>query len=410
VAGPLPIGEPAPADGSLPSSAWQDQKSRTFHAYLHVPFCRVRCGYCDFNTYTSNELQGFKQSDFASNIASEIALSARVMQAGHQPLRPLSTVFFGGGTPTQLPAGELTGALAKLVDTFGIVGGAEVTTEANPDNVTAEYFETLAEGGFTRVSLGMQSAVPEVLKTLDRTHNPANVANAVKLAKEFGLQVSVDLIYGAPGESFEQWQQTVDEALALETDHISAYALIVEDGTKMARDIRAGLLEEPDEDLEADKYEFADEAFGKAGLDWYELSNWSSSGRTQSAHNLAYWAGMDWWGFGPGAHSHVGGVRWWNAKHPTSYAAALAQGHSPAVGREVLSVETRLNERVLLESRLRSGLSIEVIRQVNPEAASVVSSLIAEQLIDGALAIGGTLVLTLKGRLLADAVVRRILP
>jgi len=410
VAGPLPIGEPAPTDGSLPSSAWQDQKSRTFHAYLHVPFCRVRCGYCDFNTYTSNELQGFKQSDFASNIASEIALSARVMQAGHQSLRPLSTVFFGGGTPTQLPAGELTGALAKLVDIFGIAAGAEVTTEANPDNVTAEYFETLAAGGFTRVSLGMQSAVPEVLKTLDRTHNPANVANAVKLAKEFGLQVSVDLIYGAPGETFEQWQQTVDEALALETDHVSAYALIVEEGTKMARDIRAGLLEEPDEDLEADKYEFADEAFGKAGLDWYELSNWSSSGLTQSAHNLAYWAGMDWWGFGPGAHSHVGGVRWWNAKHPTSYAAALTQGNSPAVGREVLSVETRLNERVLLESRLRSGLSIEVIRQVNPEAASVVSSLIAEQLIDGALAIRGKLVLTLKGRLLADAVVRTILP
>lgn len=410
MAGPLPIGEPAPADGSLPWSAWQDQKSRTFHAYLHVPFCRVRCGYCDFNTYTSNELQGFKQSDFASNIASEIALSARVMQAGEQPPRHLSTVFFGGGTPTQLPAGELTGALAKLVDTFGIAAGAEVTTEANPDNVTEQYLETLAAGGFTRISLGMQSAVPEVLKTLDRTHNPANVANAVKLAKEFGLQVSVDLIYGAPGETFEQWQQTVDEALALETDHISAYALIVEEGTKMARDIRAGLLEEPDEDMEADKYEFADAAFGKAGLGWYELSNWSSSSQTQSAHNIAYWAGMDWWGFGPGAHSHVGGVRWWNAKHPTSYAAALAQGSSPAVGREVLSGETRLSERVLLESRLRTGLSIDVIRQVNPEAASVVSSLIAEQLIDGALAIGGTLVLTLKGRLLADAVVRRILP
>ena len=410
MAGPLPIGEPAPADGSLPWSAWQDQKSRTFHAYLHVPFCRVRCGYCDFNTYTSNELKGFKQSDFASNIASEIALSARVMQAGEQPPRPLSTVFFGGGTPTQLPAGELTGALAKLVETFGIAAGAEVTTEANPDNVTEQYLETLAAGGFTRISLGMQSAVPEVLKTLDRTHNPANVANAVKLAKEFGLQVSVDLIYGAPGETFEQWQQTVDEALALETDHISAYALIVEEGTKMARDIRAGLLEEPDEDLEADKYEFADAAFGKAGLGWYELSNWSSSSQTQSAHNIAYWAGMDWWGFGPGAHSHVGGVRWWNAKHPTSYAAALAQGSSPAVGREVLSGETRLSEKVLLESRLRTGLSIDVIRQVNPEAASVVSSLIAEQLIDGARAIGGKLVLTLKGRLLADAVVRRILP
>lgn len=410
MAGPLPIGDPAPIDGALPLSAWVELESRTFHAYLHVPFCRVRCGYCDFNTYTSNELQGFKQSEFASNIASEIELAAGVLRHDEQPLRPLSTVFFGGGTPTQLPANELTGALSKLVDTFGIAAGAEVTTEANPDNVTEQYLETLAAGGFTRISLGMQSAVPEVLKTLDRTHNPANVANAVKLAKQFGLQVSVDLIYGAPGETFEQWRQTVAEALALETDHVSAYALIVEDGTKMSRDIRAGLLEEPDEDLEADKYEFADHEFNQAGLGWYELSNWSTSAHTRSAHNLAYWAGMDWWGFGPGAHSHVGGVRWWNAKHPTSYAAALAQGNSPAVGREELSTQTRLSERVLLESRLRSGLNVEVVRQVNSESASVIASLIADELIDGSLALGGKLVLTTKGRLLADAVVRRILP
>jgi putative oxygen-independent coproporphyrinogen III oxidase len=410
VAGPLPIGEPTPTDGSLPLSAWQGVQSRTFHAYLHVPFCRVRCGYCDFNTYTSNELEGFKQSDFASNIAAEIELASRVMHAGTSSPRPLSTVFFGGGTPTQLQASELTGALAKLVETFGILPEAEVTTEANPDNVTAEYFETLVAGGFTRVSLGMQSAVPEVLKTLDRTHNPANVANAVKLARQFGLQVSVDLIYGAPGETFEQWQRTIDEALALETDHISAYALIVEDGTKMARDIRSGLLEQPDEDLEADKYEYADATFEKAGLGWYELSNWSTSAETQSAHNIAYWSGMDWWGFGPGAHSHVGGVRWWNAKHPTTYSAALNAGNSPAVGREVLNDQTRLEERLLLESRLRTGLNLELVRAINPNSASVISQLIAEQLIDGASAIAGRLVLTLKGRLLADAVVRRILP
>ena len=408
--GPLPVGDPAPLDGSLPSSAWQDSDSRSFHAYLHVPFCRVRCGYCDFNTYTSNELQGFKQSDFASNIASEIELSARVMQSAGEKLRPLSTVFFGGGTPTQLPASELCDALAKLTNTFGIVAGAEVTTEANPDNVTAEYLATLVSGGFTRLSLGMQSAVPEVLRTLDRTHNPANVSNAVALAKSAGLQVSVDLIYGAPGETFEQWKRTVAEALALQTDHISAYALIVEDGTKMQRDIRSGLLEQPDEDLEADKYEFADSEFARAGLEWYELSNWSSSNSTASAHNLAYWTGMDWWGYGPGAHSHVGGVRWWNAKHPTTYSAALAQGNSPAVGRETLNTETRLEERILLETRLRAGLDIDLIRRRSPKAAEIIASLISDELIDAASAFAGSLVLTTKGRLLADAVVRRILP
>ncbi len=407
---PLPIADPAPTDGALPDSVVDGSQSRTMHAYLHVPFCKVRCGYCDFNTYTSSELKGFRQSDFVTNISQEIVLAKSVLQNASLPPRPLSTVFFGGGTPTQLAARELAATLETLQATFGFADKVEITTEANPDDLDAAYLESLAKAGFTRISLGMQSAVPSVLRTLDRTHNPELVPVAVAQAKSFGLQVSVDLIYGAPGETLEQWQQTVEAALELETDHISAYALIVEAGTKMARDIRSGALAAPDEDLEADKYEFADSQFEAAGLHWYELSNWSSSPETRSAHNLAYWRGQDWWGFGPGAHSHVGGVRWWNAKHPTTYAAALAEQLSPGVGRESLTTETRLQERILLESRLSDGIAISLLKQANPQVGAVIAQFIAEDLIDGATAIRGQLVLTRTGRLLADAVVRRILP
>jgi len=410
VGGPLPIADPAPTDGALPDSVEHGSQSRTMHAYLHVPFCKVRCGYCDFNTYTSSELKGFRQSDFVANISQEIVLAKSVLENAMLPSRPLSTVFFGGGTPTQLPASELAATLETLKATFGFADRVEITTEANPDDLDAAYLESLAKAGFTRISLGMQSAVPSVLRTLDRTHNPELVPVSVAQAKSFGLQVSVDLIYGAPGETLEQWQQTVEAALELETDHISAYALIVEAGTKMARDIRSGALAAPDEDLEADKYELADSQFEAAGLRWYELSNWSSSPETRSAHNLAYWRGQDWWGFGPGAHSHIGGVRWWNAKHPTTYAAALAEQLSPGVGRESLTAETRLQERILLESRLSDGIAISLLKQANPQVGSVIAQFIAEDLIDGATAIRGQLVLTRTGRLLADAVVRRILP
>lgn len=406
---PLPIADPAPTDGALPDSVVDGSHSRTMHAYLHVPFCKVRCGYCDFNTYTSSELKGFRQNDFVTNISQEIALANTVLQNAKLPSRPLSTVFFGGGTPTQLAAAELAATLENLKATFGFASDVEITTEANPDDLDAAYLESLAKAGFTRISLGMQSAVPSVLKTLDRTHDPELVPKAVAQAKASGLQVSVDLIYGAPGETFDQWKQTVAAALALETDHISAYALIVEEGTKMARDIRSGVLTEPDEDLEADKYEYAESQFDSAGLHWYELSNWSTSSKTRSAHNLAYWQGQDWWGFGPGAHSHVGGVRWWNAKHPTTYAAALGRQQSPGVGRESLTSATRLQERVMLEARLRDGIEISLVREANPKVTSAIAQLIAEGLVDGPTAIRGRLILTLTGRLLADAVVRRIL-
>jgi oxygen-independent coproporphyrinogen-3 oxidase len=251
--------------------------------------------------------------------------------------------------------------------------------------------------------------VSSVLATLERSHNPENVSIGVAAAKELGLKTSVDLIYGAPGETLAEWRQSVETAIAMQPDHISAYALIVEDGTKLARQIKAGQLAEPDEDLQADKYELADSLLADAGFDWYEVSNWSRGSENLSAHNISYWASQDWWGYGPGAHSHVGGVRWWNVKHPTSYAAKLAEGNSPAAGRETLSERTRLEERVLLEIRISEGLSVDLAKKVNPDAGKLIAGFIADELVDAKAAIGGVLKLTLKGRLLADSLVRKLL-
>lgn len=405
----LPSGEPAPLDGSLPESAAVAADTRTLHAYLHIPFCRVRCGYCDFNTYTATELRGVTQNSFLGNLATEIEHSVDVLRRAGLPERKLSSVFFGGGTPTQLEAAQLSDVLTSLTDRFGLVRDAEVTTEANPDNVDEHYLAALADAGFTRVSIGMQSAVDSVLNTLDRTHNPANVAKAVAAAKSAGLQTSVDLIYGTPGESVEDWRMSILSAIELEVDHISAYSLIVEPGTKLAQQIKNGKVSEPDEDEQAEKYEIADELFSAAGFNWYEVSNWSKSIETRSAHNLAYWRSNDWWGYGPGAHSHIGGTRWWNVKHPASYAQQLAAGRSPALAREVLSDETRLTERILLEIRIADGLPISVIKQLNPEAAKYIGGFIADGLIDAKAALQGEVLLTLRGRLLADSLVRDLI-
>ena len=412
MAGPLPIADPAPSDGLLPEQASLDAGNRSFHAYVHIPFCRVRCGYCDFNTYTATELDGAPQSDYAQTLIKEIALSARVLRESGLPARPLKSVFFGGGTPTQLPAEDLVSILETLKDEFGLIPNAEITTEANPDNVDFEYLSKLRQGGFNRVSFGMQSAVPSVLKTLERTHNPENLPIVIDAAKRAGLATSVDLIYGAPGETLDEWRVSLQAAIDLQPDHISAYSLIVEDGTKLARQIRSGQLEQPDEDLQADKYELADELLSQAGYDWYEVSNWARSSDTddnRSAHNISYWQSQDWWGYGPGAHSHIGGVRWWNVKHPSVYSGKLSEGSSPAAGRETLNERTRLEERILLEIRVASGLSVELAKAVNPEATKMIAGFIADELIDPASAMRGTLMLTLKGRLLADSLVRQLL-
>lgn len=409
MAGPLPIGDPAPADGKLPVQAAVGSVDRTFHAYVHIPFCRVRCGYCDFNTYTSDELQGAKQSDYADVLISEIDISNRVLTEVGTADRKLSTVFFGGGTPTQLPASDLVKILDALRNRFGLEQDAEITTEANPDNVDEEYLLQLRNGGFTRVSFGMQSAVDSVLMTLERTHNPAKVPEVVAAAKRVGLSVSVDLIYGAPNETLQQWNESLTAAISMEPDHISAYSLIVEDGTKLARQIRSGELPEPDEDLQADKYELADEKLKQAGFEWYEVSNWANGASNASAHNLSYWNSQDWWGYGPGAHSHVGGVRWWNVKHPSAYAQKLANGDSPAAGRETLNERVRLEERILLEIRTAGGITAELAKKVNPRATELIAGFIADGLIEAGEAIRGKIKLTLKGRLLADSLVRDLL-
>jgi putative oxygen-independent coproporphyrinogen III oxidase len=402
----LPLADPAPADGLLPDSVAEGAGERDFGVYVHVPFCRVRCGYCDFNTYTASEIRGVKQSDYAAQAIAEVALAARVLEAADAAGRPASTVFFGGGTPTLLPVADLGRMLAAVRDTWGLAPGAEVTTEANPDSVDEASLAALAEAGFTRVSFGMQSAVPHVLATLERTHDPARIPLVVAWARAAGLQVSLDLIYGTPGESLDDWAASLDLALAQHPDHLSAYALIVEDGTKLARQIARGEVGQPDDDLEADMYDLADETLSAAGYGWYEVSNWATDAAHRSRHNLAYWTGQDWWGIGPGAHSHVGGVRWWNVKHPAAYADRLAAGVSPAAGRETLSAETRRTEAVLLRSRIVDGLPIELLE---PEGRRAVAGLIADGLVEGAAALRGLVVLTRPGRLLADAVVRRLL-
>ncbi|HEU4998397.1 MAG TPA: radical SAM family heme chaperone HemW [Lapillicoccus sp.] len=399
----LPDGEPAPASGRLPGSALGHLGQAPFGVYVHVPFCTVRCGYCDFNTYTPSEA-GTDLGTYASAAVAELDLAQRVLG---ERAPAVDTVFVGGGTPTLLPAADLVGLLRGIRQRFGLAVGAEVTTEANPDSVSAASLAALAEGAFTRVSLGMQSAVPHVLRTLDRTHEPANVARAVGWARAAGLDVSLDLIYGTPGESLDDWRRSLDAALALEPDHVSAYALVVEDGTRLAAQVRRGEVAAPEDDDEADKYELADEVLTAAGYDWYEVSNWARSPEYRCRHNEGYWSGGDWWGVGPGAHSHVGGVRWWNVKYPAAYAARLAAGESPAAAREVLTDAQRTDEWVLLGTRLVAGIPVSGLPSPGRVA---VAGLVAEGLIDGPSAVRERQVrLTRQGRLLADTVVRRLL-
>ncbi len=405
----LPDGDLAPDDGALPSSAAAGAARRAFGVYLHVPFCTVRCGYCDFNTYTGTELGGgASQASYATTAIREVVLGERVLREAGLPARPVSTVFVGGGTPTVLPAADLAALLGSVRDAWGLADGAEVTTEANPDSVTPASLAALAAAGFTRVSFGMQSAVPHVLATLDRTHDPVRIPDVVRWARDAGLRVSLDLIYGTPGESLDDWRASVEAALATGVEHVSAYALVVEPGTRMGAQVRRGELAMPDEDDQAAKYELADDLLAAAGLRWYEVSNWARTPSDACRHNLAYWRGDDWWGIGPGAHSHVGGVRWWNVKHPRAYAARLEAGLSPAAAREVLPEQTRALERVLLEVRLATGLPLAAL---SDEGRRAVAALVADGLVAPGAALDRTdprVVLTRRGRLLADAVVRAL--
>jgi putative oxygen-independent coproporphyrinogen III oxidase len=395
--GALPEGEPVPSDGSLPPHVTAGRAG--FGVYVHVPFCVTRCGYCDFNTYTPGEVG---REGYVDAVLSELKLAAGVVGS------TVDTVFVGGGTPTLLDPDDLGRILDAVDATWGLAPDAEVTTEANPESVTPATLVRLRKAGFTRISLGMQSAAPGVLAVLDRRHTPGRARAAAEEAREAGFRhVNLDLIYGTPGETAEDFAGSLDQAIAAGVDHVSAYALIVEQGTRMAARMRRGELPYPSDDVAADRYLAADAALAAAGFSWYEVSNWAATPEARCRHNLLYWTGGDWWGLGPGAHSHVGGVRWWNVKHPTAYAKRLADGVSPGQGRELLSAADRYVEDVMLRVRLADGLPLTTLDDGGRAAAA---RALDDGQLDPAAYRRGRVVLTLRGRLLADAVVRDLLP
>ncbi|GAA2374967.1 radical SAM family heme chaperone HemW [Gordonia cholesterolivorans] len=382
--------------------------SRPLSLYLHVPFCATRCGYCDFNTYTAGELgSSSSPQSWMEGVRAELDQAAALLAPG----RRVGTVFVGGGTPSLLGADGLADLLGAVRDSFVLAPGAEVTTESNPESTSPEFFEGLRAAGFTRVSLGMQSAARHVLAVLERTHTPGCALDAAREAAAAGFEhLNLDLIYGTPGERDEDLDASLDAVLSVPVDHVSAYALIVEDGTRFARKVRRGEIPMPDDDVLAARYEMIDSRLRAAGMAWYEVSNWARARPDASPdpdsvcrHNEAYWRSDDWWGIGPGAHSHVDGVRWWNQKHPATYSASLASGSLPIGGHEILTADDRHTEAVMLRLRMHQGLDVNVLsgaERIRADAA------VAQGLLR---TVAGAYVLTDRGRLLADGVVRDIL-
>lgn len=373
--------------------------------YVHIPYCIKRCGYCDFNTYTPQELKIAGVTPLAARYI-DAALSEIELASSQVGRVEVPSIFFGGGTPSLMPAGELIRVIAMIRERFNLLADAEITVEVNPDSVSLEFLEELRAGGGTRISMGMQSAVPHVLAALDRTHNPENVIRSTELVRQAGFEhCSVDLIYGVPGESIDDWRSSITAALSLPIDHISAYALIVEKGTKLAAQIERGELALPSEDETAEKYLMIDKAAEAQGFDWYELSNWAKPGG-QSRHNIAYWDGSFWWGIGPGAHSYLDNRRWWNVKHPTTYQTKLATGETPIAAQEELGAAELDSEFLMLNIRMRSGIELS---RLNQNRIEIAERFTASGHADIASWHDGRLVLTASGRLIADRIVRELM-
>jgi len=378
----------------------------TLAFYVHIPYCVRRCGYCDFNTYTPSELS--ISNDLSATSATYIDLLLKELDFARQTAgeATVPTIFFGGGTPTLMESKDLGRVISGISDLFELASDVEITTEANPDTVTKEKLAALREAGFNRISFGMQSAVAHVLQSLDRTHNPENVLKATTWAREVGFEeVSVDLIYGTAGESLADWEFTIDTALALPITHISAYALIVESGTKLGAQVKRGEVVMPDDDQTADKYLLADEKFRAAGFDWYELSNWAKRG-SACRHNMAYWNGDNWWGLGAGAHSHISGRRFWNVKHPAAYTQKVLESGNPMQDQEILTAEEARSEEIMLQIRLVDGIARARLSEA--EAKSLPTFLAEGYLLSSAWE-QGRIVLSKTGRLMADRIVREIL-
>jgi oxygen-independent coproporphyrinogen-3 oxidase len=390
----LPEGSPAPLDGNLTNLF--DLVNKPFSLYVHVPYCSKRCGYCDFNTYTPSELDREDQIESWLNSAvKEIELARRVLKEE----LTIDTIFFGGGTPSLLDSNTVDNFIQSVKSNFKLKPGLEITIEANPDSINEEKSQRWLNSGINRVSIGMQSSTKEVLKKLDRTHNPDNVSHSVDILKKSGFDnFSLDLIYGTPGESLNDWENSLKDAIALNPSHISAYSLVIEPGTKMGAQLNRGEISQVNDDEAADKYQLADEMLNKNNYSWYEISNWAKKDK-ECKHNLNYWLGNNWWGIGPGAHSHVNGVRWWNHKLPKVWRELLEKQNSPALAREVLSEGQIRSEQIMLLSRLRTGLGNHELDE------NRIENLIANQL---ATLDANKIVLTLKGRLLADEVFRQL--
>ncbi len=378
--------------------------SQRLSFYIHIPYCAKRCGYCDFNTYTPSELKSGDldslSSSYIDSAIKEIEMAAQVVGSATIP-----TIFFGGGTPSLLPAAQLARVIEAIRGRFTLDKDIEITLEANPDSLTQEFLDEIKSAGATRISMGMQSAVGSVLKVLDRTHNPESVGRAVSMVRAAGFEhVSVDLIYGSPGETIDDWRRSLEYALALDIDHISAYALIVEKGTKLAAQINRGELTMPPDDQSADKYLLADQLFEAAGFNWYELSNWSKPGG-QCRHNIAYWDGSFWWGVGAGAHSYLNGKRWWNVKHPSSYQEKILQGQSPELSHEILTAENLSDEFIMLQIRRREGIQHNHLSSAQIAKAE---EFLSSGFLDSASWQDMRLVLSRDGRLIADKIVREL--
>lgn len=373
--------------------------------YVHIPYCVKRCGYCDFNTYTPSELREGGTLETVSGDYIDAVLREIDIAYAQAPHANIPTIFFGGGTPSLLPARDLGRVISSIKEKWNLAPDAETTLEANPDSVDAGKLAELRAAGFNRISFGMQSAVPHVLQVLDRTHNPENISKVVKAARDAGFEsISLDLIYGTPGETLENFRTSITSALDLDVDHLSAYALIVETGTKLAAQIKRGELSIPDDDLMADMYLLVDELCEAAGFSWYELSNWSKPNH-ESRHNIAYWRNANWWGLGPGAHSHIDGTRWWNMKHPTAYRNALFGGASPVQDSEELTAQQKSDEAIMLSIRMRGGIPLSSLSLGQKEKVAVYRQ---SGHLDSARWDEGTLQLTPHGRLIADRIVREL--
>ena len=390
----LPEGDPAPGDGRLPNVG--NLKNKPFSLYVHVPYCSKRCGYCDFNTYTPSELDRDDQIESWLQSAIKETVFARKILGEELTV---DTIFFGGGTPSLLDASVVKEFLNNVSKHFTLKKDLEITLEANPDTITQSKAEDWRKAGINRISLGMQSSAKNVLQVLDRTHNPANVLTSVEILKKAGFDnFSLDLIYGTPGESLEDWSNTLKDAIAINPPHISAYSLVIEPGTKMGSQLSRGEIKAVNDDDAADKYQLAEKMLTENGYSWYEISNWAKENK-ECQHNLNYWKGNNWWGIGPGAHSHINGVRWWNQKLPKNWRESLDKDQSPALARETLTNEQIRNEEVMLLSRLKTGIDKAGFDQKNVE------KLIKDKLINE---VFGKLELTLEGRLLADVVFRQL--